>query len=116
MRTITIAAIFLACHAPARTPTPPQGGDACDSLAYVFFLIAENKDRGKTREEQIGMVRAGVDNPFATRPDATLQSLLGVVDLVYERPDESADEIRTSVLEACSVNEKGQAVLVRRRP
>jgi hypothetical protein len=79
----------------------------------VFFLVATNRDRGRTREEQIEMVRESVDNPFATRPEATLRSLLGVVDLVYQQGDATADEIRSSVLDACSVDEKGRAILSR---
>ena len=43
-------------------PTPPQGANACESLAYVFFLVAENRDRGRTREEQVEMMRASRNN------------------------------------------------------
>ncbi len=110
-----VAASLLACGAPATTPTPPPGANACESLAYVFFLVAENRDRGRTREEQVEMMRASVDNPFAKQPEETLRSLLGVVDLVYQRTDAGADEIRDSVLQSCSIDETGRAILSRPR-
>lgn len=110
-----IAASVVACNAPATTPAPPPSENACESLAYVFFLVAENRDRGRTREEQVEMMRASVDNPFAKHPEKTLRSLLGVVDLVYQRTDASADEIRDSVLHTCSVDETGRAILSRPR-
>ena len=110
-----IAASLVACHAPSTMPAPPPSGGSCESLAYVFFLVAENRDRGRTQQEQIEMLRASVDNPFARNPEATLRSLLGVVELVYQRTDASADEIRDSVLHTCSVDERGRAILSRPR-
>jgi hypothetical protein len=83
----------------------------CEGLAYVFLLIAQEKDRGSTKNAQIEMVRESVDNPFVTRPDETLRHLLQVVDLVYRRSDSSAPEIEASVLDGCAVDERGRAIL-----
>lgn len=100
-----------ACSAPAKTTLPPEKGDPCADLAYVFFLVADARDRGETKDAQIENMRSSVDNPFTARREPTLRSLLGVVDRVYLRSDESAEEIRSSVLSDCSVDEQGRAVL-----
>jgi hypothetical protein len=111
--TTALALLILACQVPPKTHVPPESGDACANLAYVFFLIADARDRGDTKEDQIEKLQASVENPFATRRETTLRSLLGVVDLVYLRPDESAEEIRESVLADCAVDERGRAVVAR---
>lgn len=105
--------LLFACSTPARETLPPKDGDPCENLAYVFFLVADARDRGETKQEQIDKMQASVDNPFAVQREATLRSLLGVVDRVYLRGDESAEEIRTSVRAHCSVDAQGRAVLAR---
>jgi hypothetical protein len=108
---LAFALLLLACQAPPTTPVPPNDGEPCAGLAYVFLLIAQEKDRGSTREAQIEMVRESVDSPFVSRPDETLRHLLHVVDLVYRCPDSSAGEIEAIVRDGCVVDEQGRAVL-----
>jgi hypothetical protein len=92
-------------------PPPPQGGGACVDLAYAFFVVADKRDHGSTREEQMQAVREGVDGPFAVHPERTLADLQRVVDLVYRRPDVNAREIEALVREHCVVDERGQPLL-----
>jgi hypothetical protein len=108
---IAIALLLLACQAPPTSPTPPDDAGVCANLAYVFLLVAREKDRGTTKEAQIEMLRESVDNPFVTQPDQTLRHLLQVVDLVYQCPDSSAHEIEAMVLDGCVVDDQGQAVV-----
>jgi hypothetical protein len=93
------------------TPVPPEGGGVCQDLAYVFFLVAEQKQRGLSRDAQIARLREDVRNPFSTRPEETLGQLEQVVEQVYETPHTSARELEASVLDHCRVDERGQAVL-----
>jgi hypothetical protein len=108
---IAFALLLLACQSPPTTPVPPAGGDVCANLAYVFLLVAEERDRGSTKEAQIETVRESVDSPFVTRPEETLRYLLRVVDLVYERSDASASEIEADVRDSCIVDEQRRAVV-----
>jgi hypothetical protein len=93
------------------TPMPPAGGGVCEDLAYVFFLVAEQKQRGVSRDAQIERLREDVRNPFSTRPEVTFDQLVQVVERVYETPHASALELEARVLDHCSVNERGEAVL-----
>jgi hypothetical protein len=93
------------------TPIPPASGDVCQDLAYVFFLVAEQKQRGLSRDAQIARLREDVRNRFSTRPEQTLDQLVQVVELVYETPHADARELEASVLDHCSVDERGHAVL-----
>jgi hypothetical protein len=108
---VAFALLLLACQAPPTTPIPPKSGEVCADLAYVFLLVAEEKDRGSTKEAQIEMMRETVDNPFVSRPNETLRHLLQVVDLVYGRSDATAREIEAIVLDDCVVDEQRRAVL-----
>jgi hypothetical protein len=75
---IACALFALACRAPITAPPPPRSGGPCADLAFAFFLVAEKRDRGSTREEQIEALQAGVASPFAQRPEQTLEELLRV--------------------------------------
>jgi hypothetical protein len=84
---------------------------ACEGLAYVFFLVAENRDRGRSREEQIERARESVVNPFAAEPRQAGNDLIHVIDLVYRQPEASASEIESQVRDDCEVDDNGHAVL-----
>ncbi len=106
-------ALGLACALPAdepRTPLPPEGGGTCENLAQVFFAIAQSRDRGRSKRQQVRALRRSVDSPFSEDPEVTFRQLERVIEWVYERP-ESAGELAQLVREDCVVNEKGQAVL-----
>jgi hypothetical protein len=105
-------ALLVACQRPAATPLPPVGGGVCQDLAYVFFLVARNKDEGLSKREQLAMAEAGVENPFAADPDRTRHYWSRVIDFVYRDPDADAQEVRSRVEGDCRVNERGQAVLL----
>lgn len=98
-----------AVAAPGTSVAP--GGDVCADLAYVFFLVAESRRKGATKETQVAEVRESVRNPFATDPAATEETLLHVVNLVYLVPNKTSREIEALVLESCDVGDRGQAVL-----
>jgi len=83
---IALVGALLGCENPPTTPLPPDGGGVCTHLAYVFYVVARNRDRGLSREGQTDLVTEGVVNPFTTDPEATRRSLLHVVDLVYRTP------------------------------
>jgi hypothetical protein len=108
---VAFALLLLACQAAPTTPVPPDDAGACENLAYVFLLIALERDRGSTKEAQIEMARESVESPFVSRPEHTLRHLLHVIDLVYRYPDSSAREIEAIVLEGCVVDDQGRAVV-----
>lgn len=110
--TPALLTVGLACADAPRTLAVPRDGDACEGLAHVFYLVAVNKDRGDSRPKQLEKAREGVTTPFAAQPDKTLRYWEGVIERVYRRPDASADEIRALAQASCTVNEKGQAVLL----
>jgi hypothetical protein len=114
LRLLALCLALLACEtaAPPVTPYPPKAEGVCAQLAYAFFLVAEKRDRGSTREDQIETARESVDNPFARHPDETLAFLLRMVDFVYRRPEASAEQIQAQVMEGCAVDQRGQAVLL----
>jgi hypothetical protein len=108
----------LACQAPASrrdvaaAELPRAVSGPCEGLAYVFFVVAEQRDRGESREAQIRMAQESVHNRFSEDPEQALADLLRVIDAVYRRPGQRAREIEASVLEDCVVNDRGQAVLL----
>ncbi len=102
---------IVACQHAPRSPVPPPVGNRCAELAYVFYLVAENRDRGQTREQQVEALGESVQSPFVGEPGPTLRALERVVDAVYATPDASAAEIEDSVLLSCTVNAQGQVVL-----
>ncbi len=109
-----LALVALACEtaqSPARTPEPRANADACEGLAYVFFLVAEQRDRGSTREEQLEKTQESLESPFTSDPGQTGRDLRYVIELVYRYPEASAAEIEAKVRDGCRVNEQGQAVL-----
>ena len=119
---LALAALALvpavACLPPqreARTRIPPREAGVCEELAYVFFLVAQGRDRGYSRRDQLRSMSKSVNNPFAKRPEATLGQLVKVVDFVYAQPGDSPEEIEGRVLDRCSVDAGGHAV-VRSQP
>ncbi len=107
------ASALLACQQrnPARTPLPPSRGDLCVDLARVFHSVAESRDGGKTRKQQIDALAESVGSPFIGEPESTLRSLTRVVDMVYEAPQASPEQFEYSVLARCRLNARGQVVL-----
>jgi hypothetical protein len=104
--------LLLACESPPRTPLPPDGGsDVCTRLAYVFYLVAEKRERGIGEREQIEALASDVDNPFTLHPGETHEGLRRVVEIVYARPRGDPRELEAEVSESCSVDAQGQAVL-----
>ena len=111
---VALALLLVACgtpQSPPRTPEVRQTADACEGLAYVFFLVAEERDGGTSREEQIERARQSVANPFAGEPRQAGNDLLHVIDLVYRHPEASPSEIEAQVRADCEVDERGHAVL-----
>jgi hypothetical protein len=109
-----LAPLLLACEtaqAPPQTPEARANADACEGLAYVFFLVADKRDHGTDREEQIETARESVANPFTRQPVQTGRDLRHVIDLVYRHPEASAAEIEAKVRANCQVDARGQAVL-----
>lgn len=115
---IALTMAQLACQAPTpkqaepSTPLSPAVEGACDGLAYVFFVVAEKRDRGETRDAQIRMAQESVQNRFTDDPEQALADLVRVIDAVYRRPGQSARDLEASVRDDCVENELGQAVLL----
>jgi hypothetical protein len=109
---IAAALLALGCQLQPATPLPPVSGSVCEGLAYVMFLIADHRDHGRSRQEQLEMARNGVGNPFSAQPERTLQSWQHLIELVYREENASAAEVRVRTLERCDVNERGQAILL----
>lgn len=110
----SLALLLGACEtpqAPPRTPEVRQSADACEGLAYVFFVVAENRDRGSSREEQVARARQSVVNPFSGEPRQAGNDLLHVIDLVYRNPEASPAEIESHVRDDCELDGQGHAVL-----
>ena len=107
------ALLALACKAPPpTTPLPPDGGsDVCTRLAYVFYLVAERREQGASRRDQLAALPESVDNPFTLHPGSAHESLRRVVEIVYAQPRGAARELEAEVLESCTVDAQGHAVL-----
>jgi hypothetical protein len=106
--------LLLACEiaqSPPRTPEVRENADACEGLAYVFFLVADKRDHGAGREEQIAAAQESVANPFTRDPRQASRDLLHVIDLVYRHPGADAAEIEAQVRAHCEVDARGRAVL-----
>ncbi len=101
---------------PWAAAIPPAPGTVCEDLAYTFFLIAENRDRGHSRSDQEAMVRESIRTPFVANPEETRRNLLRVVDVVYRSPDATPEEIEAGVLDHCVVDDQGHAVVRRPAP
>ena len=109
-----LAWLLLACETPQSPPQTPEAREiagACEGLAYVFFLVAESRDRGSSRAQQIERARESVANPFAGEPRQAGDDLIHVIDLVYRHPEASASEIEAQVRGDCELDEDGHAVL-----
>ena len=100
IRIVLIASLLLGC-APSRVPPP----NACTELATAFHLLASNKDRGSSYEEQVAFVRQDRSSRDSER------YLLGILGIVYAHPDRSAEQIRSGVVAACTLDEHGRAHL-----
>jgi hypothetical protein len=109
---LCLAALLAACHRAPATSVPRNPSDPCEGLAYVFFMIGEGRDRGITKQQQIEKAREGVESPFVRRQEETADHWIRAIELVYREPDADAHEIERRVLDRCSVNERGQAVLL----
>ena len=109
------ALALLACQseAPLTAAVPATRGGACSDLAYAFFLVAEKRDRGASKDAQMEALRQSIDTPFATQPDQTLRQLEQVVEIVYRNRELSAPQIQAKVSDDCVVDEQGRAVLPR---
>lgn len=111
---LAIALLGLGCQVPryeARTRIPPKNAGVCEEIAYVFYLVAEGRDRGVSHDEQVKAVTTGVNNPFSKRPEETRSQLLRVVDYVYDADEASAEEIEARVLDHCVVDARGKALV-----
>ena len=92
------ALLALACKAPPpTTPLPPDGGsDVCTRLAYVFYLVAERREQGASRRDQLAALPESVDNPFTLHPGSAHESLRRVVEM-YQWKENSKTETRKKV-------------------
>jgi hypothetical protein len=79
----------------------------CRELANVFFIIATYEARGDSKESQLVWLREEYAPNEASSPLGIFDRAL---DYVYGS-DESAKEIRASVMDHCVVDEHGRAVL-----
>lgn len=92
-------------------PVPPYNGDVCENLAHTFFVIADYRDRGRSRATQVRELRESVKNPFTRHPDKTFEKLVGVVDYVYANESVPAAELEAQVLDECTISAEGHAVV-----
>lgn len=100
-----------ACQTGPLTAASPRDDGPCNDLARAFYLIAEAREEGALREEQIESLRAGVDSPFVRRPEDALDAMLHIVDLVYRMPESNPRGIEQRVRDNCVENEQGQAIV-----
>ena len=97
-----------ACAAPRRPRSAYRNsGDPCQNLAYTFYLVAEYKERGASRESQERIARKRVG-----RSAESLDQWLHVVDLVYRYSDGEPYEIGATVLDNCEIGPGGKAAVV----
>jgi hypothetical protein len=86
----------------------PYGGPRrpCVQLANAFAALAETRDRGVSREQQIEIARARSPEE---EDHAKLDQWLQMVDLVYRHSEAGPEEIGWTVLDHCSVDMNGRA-------
>ena len=76
---------------------------ACSQIANSFVLVASQRERGATLEAQRAVARE------AAKSKAGLAHWFRVIDLVYRYDDASPREIGATVLDHCTVDERGRA-------
>ena len=86
--------------------------DACGNLAYAFFMVAEQRDRRVSKEDQLAALRKSLQSPFVTQPDQAYRGLVAIVDRVYAAPEVRPPEFEAEILERCTVDEAGRAVVL----
>jgi hypothetical protein len=90
------------CQRPLRGPDR-----TCTELAYAFYVVAEEKDRGTSKEAQIEKARESL----RTADPAALSQMLHIIDLVYRFSDGTPQDIGATVLDNCAIDQNGQAVV-----
>jgi hypothetical protein len=106
-RSIAAIGLTLACFAPAPSAAVSKVAPVCRELANAFFIIATYEARGDSKESQLVWLREEYAPNEASSPLGIFDRAL---DYVYGS-DESAKEIRASVMDHCVVDEHGRAVL-----
>jgi hypothetical protein len=82
--------------------------ESCISLANSYELIARNKDLGLTEEEQLNLL----GDPGESKEDRHGHAIMvNAISVAAAFPDKTSLQIRSLVLEDCTVNEDGQASL-----
>jgi hypothetical protein len=100
---LAVVAAGLIAPRAARAAEP----NTCEDFAQVFYSVARYKQRGDTKESQAAWMR----ETFGGRESREqLRAFLRVLDFVYAS-DAGPREIRSKVLESCTINASGQAVL-----
>jgi len=98
---------------PSATPTPParaaaDPGEACKDVAASFYAVARYRDEGLNQEQQIALAQKRVG--IADRERA-FGHWLRIIEIVYRLEGRTPKQIAGSVLESCTVNEQGHAVV-----
>jgi hypothetical protein len=91
---------------PARAAAPPP--QACQDVAASFFAVATYRDEGLNQEQQIALARERVGVRDSER---AFRHWLRIIEIVYRLEDRTPKQIAATVLEGCSLNEHGQAVV-----
>ena len=106
MRTTTVLLLEFVALA---SPLVRAGGEPlCEDFAHAFYLIAQNKDRGVSKEAQIQHLLdvAGVGSP--SELGGGDRFTLRAIEFVYRYPDSNAETIRGLILGRCHVDANGK--------
>jgi hypothetical protein len=82
--------------------------ETCISLANSYELIARNKDLGLTEEEQLDLLSESGESKEDQLGHAIM---VNAISVAYAFPDKTSLQIRSLVLQDCTVNEDGQVSL-----
>jgi hypothetical protein len=102
-----VLGLALALVVLGRGPATGETKDPCEDLADVFHRLAVDRERGASKKSQLAWVRKTYGGPDES---AQARSFVYALDYVYGSPADAA-QIRETVRAACTVNERGSAVL-----
>ena len=75
---LAVAASVLAIVAGCNTTESSERRDYCEEIGWIYYAIAELRDRGETRHEQIVWAYHSLSRP------ETREVALAIIDRVYE--------------------------------
>ena len=103
-----LAVALLLGPLPHGSPAADASEDPCEELAFLFYVAAKYEQRGEPKDLQLAWMRDNYRGGAGSEPAALFQRAL---DFIYTS-DLSPWQIHAAVKNHCTVNERGQVVVL----